>query len=433
MPASTYIDTYYRRTLQHDTEYAPLMGHHQTEVAIVGAGMAGLTCALELAQRGCTVMLIEAQRAGWGASGRNGGSVSPAWSANENTLLRRVGREHYNHLYRLSIEGMNMVRHYATTLTGDAAELVHGHLKVALYHNADTFQRIRDQQQRDFNRPVRYLSRTEVHDLLNSDRYHQGLYADDGFHFHPLNYCQGLARECARLGVNIHESTPVQHVTPRPSGHRLTTPTGTVDAETVVICTGGYTGALIPRLKHAFLPIATYVMLSKPLGPVLHDAIRTQAAIGDNRRAGNYYRIVQGDRLQWGGHITTRRTDPRDISVLLRRELRACYPQLRDIPIELTWSGLMSYARHMMPQIGQLKPGLWYCTAFGGHGVNTSSIGGRVVAEGILGESDRYTLFAPFGLPWNGGVFGKVAVQLKYWQYQMMDRHKERQSSRQTR
>lgn len=428
MPLPDYVDTYYRRTLQGETAYPPLDSRKTTDVAIVGGGFAGLTCALELAQRGHTVTLLEARRIGWGASGRNGGSVSPAWSADSTALLRRVGKDHYNELFRLSMEGVAIVNHLATTLASDTAELVRGHLKVSLHDNATAFQRVRDQQARDFNRTLHYLDRSALRDYLQSDRYHQGLYADDGFHFHPLNYCQALARECARLGVNIHEGTPVTQIASSHGKRRLTTTTGSVDADTVVICTGGYTDALVPRLKQAYLPIATYIMLSEPLGPMLHDIVRTPAAVGDTRRAGNYYRIVQDDRLQWGGHITTRQNDPRNISTLLRRELAACYPALSKVRIDVAWSGFMSYARHMMPQIGQLMPGLWYCTAFGGHGVNTTAIGGRVVAEAIHGESDRYKLFKPFGLDWNGGILGKAAVQLTYWKYQITDWYKERDS-----
>jgi gamma-glutamylputrescine oxidase len=158
----------------------------------------------------------------------------------------------------------------------------------------------------------------------------------------------------------------------------------------------------------------------------VRSAIRTKAAILDDRRAGDYYRVVDdGSRILWGGRITTRTTDPRNIAALLRREMVTTYPQLADLKVDVAWSGLMSYARHLMPQIGQWKPGVWYCTAFGGHGMNTTAIGGTVIAEGIAGESDRYRLFAPFGLDWNGGVLGRAAVQLTYWGYQAADAARE--------
>ncbi|MFA5520734.1 MAG: FAD-binding oxidoreductase [Castellaniella sp.] len=425
-----YIDSFYRRSLSGETTWPALEDDTQTEVAVIGGGLAGLTCALELAGRGRKVCLLEAQRVGWGASGRNGGSVSPSWSARDAVLQKKLGQDHFDALFRLSMEGVDMVRERALTLAGDAAQVVPGHLKLSTYDNADAFQRSCEAQARRYDRPLHYLDRSAVRALLDSPRYHQGLYAEDGFHFHPLNYCQALARECARLGVAVHEHSAVQSLQGRQGDFLLDTGKARVTASTVVICTGGYTGGLVPALQRAYLPIATYVMLTEPLGERLQQAIRSHAALGDTRRAGNYYRLVEnGRRLLWGGHITTRVSDPRNITAILQRELALCYPQLRDAPIALTWSGLMAYARHMMPQIGQLAPGLWHCTAFGGHGVNTTAIGARCVAEAITGESDRWRRFAPFGLAWNGGPLGRAAVQLTYWRYQMLDRARERRSA----
>ena len=197
---------------------------------------------------------------------------------------------------------------------------------------------------------------------------------------------------------------------------------GEVLAKDVVIATGGYTGRLDRRLQGAYLPIATYVMLTKAEPELIATAIRTRAAIGDRRRAGDYYRLVDGGRrILWGGKITTRTGEPRRLADLLRATITATYPQLRDLEVEIAWSGLMAYARHLMPQVGPLEPGLWCCTAFGGHGLNTTAIGGRLVAEAITGASDRWRLFAPFGLAWNGGPAGRLAVQATYWTLQMQD------------
>ena len=160
------------------------------------------------------------------------------------------------------------------------------------------------------------------------------------------------------------------------------------------------------------LPIATYIMLTEPLGERVREAIRSDAAIGDDRRAGNYYRVLDGGRIGWGSRITTRIDDPPDLA----ETLRCAKPPGRG----------MAYARHLMPQI-LLAPDVWYCTAFGGHGMNTASIGGRVVAEGITGDSHRYQLFQPFGLAWNGAL-GRAAVQLTYWSYQARDWWRERRS-----
>ena len=207
----------------------------------------------------------------------------------------------------------------------------------------------------------------------------------------------------------------------------MTTPQGRISAREVVVTTGGYTDRLVPELHRAFLPIATYVMISREAPKLIASAIHTRSAIGDDRRAGDYYRLVDnGRRVLWGGKITTRTTEPRELSRLLHRTMTYTYPQLAGLEIDTVWTGLMSYARHLMPQIGRLPSGLWHCTAFGGHGMNTTAIGGRVIAEGILGQSDRWRAFAPFGLDWTGGLAGMAAVQLTYWRYQAMDAWRER-------
>jgi hypothetical protein len=190
---------------------------------------------------------------------------------------------------------------------------------------------------------------------------------------------------------------------------------------------GGYTGALVPRLRRAVLPVATYMVLTEAAPDLLCGVIRTSDAVLDDRRAADYYRLVDGgSRLLWGGRITTRAASPADLARELRREMLGVFPQLADLRTDLAWSGQMGYARHLMPQIGQMAPEVWHCTAFGGHGLNTTAIGGKVLAEAILGETDRIAMFAPFGLPWAGGPLGLAAAQLTYWKLQAQDRWRER-------
>ncbi|HLM39697.1 MAG TPA: FAD-binding oxidoreductase, partial [Microvirga sp.] len=191
------------------------------------------------------------------------------------------------------------------------------------------------------------------------------------------------------------------------------------------------TDGLVPRLRRSILPISTYVLLTEPAPERIADAVRTPMAISDNRRAGDYYRLVDdGARLLWGGRITTRTTEPRRLAAMMQKTMASTYPQLKGVRVETAWSGLMAYARHLMPLIGQLQPGVWYAFGFGGRGMNTTAIGGRVIAEGVLGLSDRYRLFEPFDLAWNGGPFGIAAAQLTYWTYQALDLARERRAAR---
>ena len=422
-----YPDTYYSRTLRDSRVRPALSGVGEADMVIVGGGFAGLTTALELARAGQKVIVLEAESIGFGASGRNGGIVSPAFSAGDTAIRARVGPEAARDLHRLSIEGVKRLRTTITDLKIDGAMTGEGLISLRRYDRADDLKRHAEDFAQDFGYELRYLDRAALSRHLVSDRYFHALYDPSAFHIHPLNTLRGIASEVERLGGRIYEHSPA-------TGHdlsgpvkRIATATGTAEAPLVVLAMGGYTGPLFPRLKRAILPIATYVMMSEAAPDLLGSAIRTQAAMYDDRRAGDYYRLVEGGkRLLWGGRITTRSAAPDGIVRQLRREMVGAFPQFADLKTELAWSGLMGYARHQMPQLGEMAPGVWHITAFGGHGLNTTAIAGKVLAEAILGESDRIGMFAPFGLDWAGGMAGLVAAQLTYWKLQAQDRWRER-------
>ncbi len=427
----SYIETYYRRALGPDAVQRPVLEEAlKVDVCVVGGGLAGLTAALELVRKGRKVCVLEANRVAWGASGRNGGFVSPGWAARYKNIQRMVGADHAKELHRLSIEGMEAVLSNVHALAIQDAKPTHGIMGAVRYEATDGLKTHRDWLEREFGYRVEFKTRDEVRQMLVSPRYYQALFDPNAFHFHPLNYARALAAEIERLGGVVYEGSPVVETALNGKTKVAKTAYGSVEADHLVIASGGYTGNLVPQLKRSYLPIATYVMLTKPARELIASAIRTDAAIGDDRRAGDYYRLVDGgERILWGGKITTRTTEPRLLGRLLHKTMVSTYPQLKDLDVEIVWSGLMSYARHMMPQLGRLQPGVWYCTAFGGHGLNTTAIGGRVIAEAVMGESDRYKLFAPFGLAWNGWIAGRAAVQLTYWAYQASDFLRERKSA----
>jgi glycine/D-amino acid oxidase-like deaminating enzyme len=426
-----YIDSYYRRSL-HDPRLRPsLQGSVDAEVCVVGGGLAGLTTALSLARFGRQVVLLEGRRIGWGASGRNGGFVSPGYAAGADAIARRAGPDAAAELHRMSIEGMRFIRDQIDTLGIEGADPVHGLLSVLRHEGADELRARRDRLARDFDYRVEMLEVDALRDRLRSPRYFQALRDPQAFHFHPLNYLRGLAHAFEALGGRIFEGSEVLSAELDGPVRTVRTAGGTVTARDVVFCGGGYTGRAVPALRRAMLPIATYVLLTEPAPDRIAEAIRTTDAVADSRRAGDYYRLVDGGRrILWGGKITTRTAEPRDLAERLRRTMVSTYPQLEGVRVEVAWSGLMSYARHLMPQVGRLQPGVWHATAFGGHGTNTTAIAGLVVAEGIAGRSDRWRLFEPFGLDWNGGPAGQAAVQLTYWWLQAQDLWRERRFAR---
>ncbi|MES0092653.1 FAD-binding oxidoreductase [Mesorhizobium sp. M0030] len=423
----TCPDTYYRRTLADNTIRPPLSGVSECETVVVGGGLAGLTTALQLARAGQQVVVLEAQRIGFGASGRNGGFVNPGFATGTDNIAAMAGVDAAQKLHRLSIEGVDFVRQTIRDLDVKAAEPRSGILSVLRHDGGAVLKAYAEQLARDFDYRLDYLDRDQVRAVLHSDRYHQGLRDPSAFHMHPLNYLRAVAGEIERLGGRIYERTAAVEANLDGAEKILRTDSGEVRARQAVVATGGYTGPLVGRLQRAFLPIATYVMVSEEAPDLIAKAITTTDAVGDNRRAGDYYRVVEGGRrLLWGGRITTRAALSGVLARQLRREMVTTYPQLEHLKTELAWSGLMSYARHMMPQIGPLQPGVWYLTAFGGHGINTTAIAGKLIAEAILGQSDRYRLFAPFGLAWAGGPAGLAVAQLTYWKLQAQDWWRER-------
>lgn len=423
----SYIDSYYARTVADQRKRSALEETHTAEICILGAGYAGLTTALELAKGGKSVVLLEAEQIGWGASGRNGGFVSPGYAVGEAQIAKKLGKQDAQRLHKMSIEGMELVRNNIEQYEIPSAKPVSGITGVTRYDSGDDLKIAAAESLRDYNYPLEFLDRDDVQARLMSSCYHQGLRDQNAFHIHPLNYARGLANAVEAHGGVIFENSAALRVEKLATQMVVHTAKGKIKAEKVVVTTGGYTGSLLPKLKRAFLPIATYVLITEEAPDLLAQVIKTTDAIGDDRRAADYYRLVDdGKRLMWGGRITTIPAKPADVATILRKEMVGTYPELSNLKVELAWSGLMAYARHQMPQIGKLGEQIWHCTAFGGHGLNTTAIGSKVVAEALLDQTDRYELFAPFGLAWTGGPVGKAAAQMTYWGLQAMDWWKER-------
>ncbi len=417
---ASYIDSHYARTASAGPPRAALEGDCEAEVCVVGGGLAGLSAALGLAERGRSVVLIEARRVGWGASGRNGGFVSPGYSLPGSRLVARLGLDHARALYDLSREAVTLMRRRIDDYGIDCGPIVEGILEASWFDDPDGLKRERDEMAETFGIVQEFWPREKLRAALVSERYYDGLLNPTGFQFHPLNYCLGVARAAEAKGARIFEGSPVRALELSGAVKTVTTDGGRVRAKAVVVACGGYLGRLQRRLAGAIVPVATYVIATEPLGERLKTAIRVPYAVHDSRFALDYYRALDDTRILWGGRISIRR-DPPDLAGLMLRDLLKVYPQLRGVRVETAWGGLMSYAVHKMPQIGALGPGVWYAMGFGGHGMNTTTLAGELIAAAIAEGDDRYRLFAPFGLTPTGGPIGALAAQASYWYYGARD------------
>ena len=277
-----------------------------------------------------------------------------------------------------------------------------------------------------------WVSREQLAEQVTTRRYSEALFERNALHFNPLDYAHGLARVAGDLGVALHEGSPAIALERAGQGWRVRTPQGEVLARHVVLTCGGYLAGLRREVDAGVLPIATYVMVTEPLGPRLGEVMRTRAAIYDTRFAFDYYRPLPDTRILWGGRISVRDRSPEQVKRLLRRDLLKVYPQLHDARIDYAWSGLMSYARHQMPQIGCVDEGLWLAQAFGGHGVAPTTFAGEVLAAAIAEDDPRWREFSRYGLVSAMKPAGFLGAQLSYWWYQARDAWKDRMEGRHT-
>ncbi|MES2148372.1 MAG: FAD-binding oxidoreductase [Pseudomonadota bacterium] len=412
---------YYRATAGAGS-HAALTGAHDSAICIVGGGFAGLATAMSLMERGETnIVLLEAETIGFGASGRNGGFVFAGFSRSEYGVAGTVGLEAGRQLYHLTLAAVEQIRGRIARYGIDCDAREEG---IYLANWFDD-ERLLDDHQRFMAESMgvewQRLDRKQLAEQLDTRRYSGALFEPGAFHFHPLKYVQGLARALVAGGVKVHEHSKVARLAADGAGWRVCTGAGEVRAREVVICCGGYIEKLYPKLGGAVLPIATYVMVTEPLGERLQQTMRGGAAVYDNRFAFDYYRPLADTRLLWGGRISVRERSPREVSRMLYADMLKVYPQLEGTAIEHAWSGLMSYGRHRMPQLGRLPDGLWYGMGFGGHGVAPTTLGGEVLAGALRGDGVDLQRFAAWGLPSAGGPAGIFAAQLAYWYFELRD------------
>jgi hypothetical protein len=263
---------------------------------------------------------------------------------------------------------------------------------------------------------------------LRSRHYFHAVYFPRAFHMHPLNYALGLAQAAEAVGARIFEGTPALAIDPDGVRKRISTPKARVRAGQIVLACNVHLGGLLPRAAGTLMPVWSYLVATAPLGRRLEQAISFRGAVSDTDLADNHYRIVDGDRLLWSGRATTWEADPSRYLRKLKADIGEVYPQLGEVEVEHVWSGVLGNALHRMPQIGELSPGLWIASGFGGHGLNTTAMAGNILARCIVENDDTWRLFSPYEFVWAGGRLGRAAMQAYYWYFRARERFDARQA-----
>lgn len=402
------------------------------EVCVVGGGLAGLTAAREIARSGSSVVLLEKGRLAGGASGRNTGFVLPGFAAEPDALIARIGFERTKKLWALSQAGLDYVRRTAADATGSAAQ--NGWLYVSKRDNAEAFLRLAGLLG-ELGCEAEYWPTERVRAQLRSERYFDAIHYLRAFAIDPLNYALTLAAAAERDGVRIFENTPALSIDPAGVRKRILTPAARLRASQVVLAGNVQIKPMMPRLAATLVPITTYVITTVPLGAErLARAVAYRGAVSDSDRADNHYRMVGGDRLMFSGRATVWPRQPHRYVRALTGDIAKTYPQLGRVEVDYAWAGTLGNTVHRMPQIGELGPGVWLASGFGGHGLNTTAMAGNLIARAVVAGDQTFREFTPFELVWAGGTLGRVAVQTRVWLRRLVDaaaeRHRQRTAAR---
>lgn len=423
MQNTSHVESWYAASANQQLSFPPLQGEVSADVCIIGGGYTGLSSAIHLRKAGYSVALLEANKIGWGASGRNGGHVGTGQRADQETLEKLVGLDHAKALWQLGLEAVDTVCDLVSEFQIDC-ELKTGNLHVAskakeqpwLIEEAEHLQKVYDYQQ------IRYVDSSELADMTSGQGFHGGVLDEGSRHLHPLNYALGLAKAADTLGAELYEGSRVLSYT---EGHQVCvkTDSGTVKSKYLVLACNGYLEKLEPRTAGRIMPINNYMLATEPLPEALaRRLIRDDTSMSDSLFVIDYWKLSADNRMLFGGGESYSRRFPADIGNFVRKYMLRIYPELETTRIDYGWGGTLAITLNRMPDFGRLSSQVFYAHGYSGHGVPTATLAGKLLAEVIAGSAERFDVMAsvpsrtfPGGtlLRWPGLVAGMLFYSLR--------------------
>ncbi|PHR54352.1 MAG: FAD-dependent oxidoreductase [Robiginitomaculum sp.] len=390
-----YPASYYAKTGHLLARFPPMRGDKTCDVCVVGAGYTGLSTALHLAERGYSVILLEAQRVAFGASGRNGGQVGSGQRVEQDELEKMVGLPHARELWEMGEESKSLLKSLIKDHAIDCGYkdgVMHAELRSKnLHHTIDYVEKL----QRDYGYDqIEFLDREAVQEAVGTQAYCGGSMDWGAGHLHPLNYALGLAKACTDAGVQIFENSRVDKIE-RGDPAKVHTPDGQVTAQFVALGANGYLGNLEPKIASRVMPINNFIVATEPLGADAAKAlIRDNVGIADSKFVVNYFRLSEDNRLLFGGGESYGYKFPKDLAGKARKPMLEIFPQLEDVKIDYAWGGTLGITMNRMPDFRRLTPNILSASGFSGHGVAMGTLAGKLMAEAISGTAERFDIMA---------------------------------------
>jgi len=388
-------DSWYAATANTLPRFPKLKGKIKADVCVIGAGFTGLSTALHLAEKGYDVVLVEAQRVGWGASGRNGGQVSGGWNKDQADLEKLQGLDDARHLFNIAQDSVDFLRALVTKhaidcdLRGGVAHFEWQAKHVAAAHASA--QHLNDVYGYE---KIDQLDRAATCELLGTMVYHGGTLDHGAAHIHPLNFALGLAKAAVAAGVQIFEQSEVTKIT-KGNPVNIVTSRGRVEAEFLVLGCNGYLGGLEPKVAAKVMPINNFIIATEPLGQTQAEALIAQdIAVADSKFVVNYFRRSADNRMLWGGGESYGWKFPRDIRALVSKPMLEVYPQLKDVKLDYAWGGTLAITMNRMPVFARLGPNILNASGYSGHGVALATLAGKICAQAIAGQSEELDVLA---------------------------------------